>query len=234
MRSASSTSADLKVFKRATDILLAGSLLLLLLPVLVLCALGVRVLDGPPILFSQDRVGRGGRVFRVLKFRSMRPSTGPPVTAAGDARVTGFGRVLRRWKLDELPQLWNVLKGDMSLVGPRPDVPYYVSRNAKAFGAISHLRPGITDWASLVFRDEEQLLGAHRGDADFYERVLLPRKLALARLYGRRRSWIVDGRILAATALILGGAVRLGRTMAGRRLFSHSRANLEPTDERIR
>lgn len=222
------------MLKRATDILMAGALLLLLLPVLALCALGVWAADGRPILFSQDRVGRGGGVFRILKFRSMRPSDGPRVTSAGDLRVTRFGRVLRRWKLDELPQLWNVLTGDMSMVGPRPEVPYYVDRNARAFAGISHLRPGITDWASLVFRDEERLLAVHGGDAHFYERVLLPRKLALARLYGRRRSWIVDGRILAATVLILGGASRLGQLVAGRQLFRHARANLEPTVERFR
>lgn len=221
------------MLKRATDILLAGFLLLLLLPVLALCALAVWVRDGRPVLFSQDRIGRQGRVFQIHKFRTMRPSAGARITAAGDGRVTTLGRFLRRWKLDEVPQLWNVLKGDMSLVGPRPEIPYYVSRHPRLFGAIASLRPGITDWASLIFRDEEQLLGAHAGEPEFYERVLLPRKLALARLYALRRSWAIDGRILAATALILGGAGRLGRAMAGRQLITHARANLEPTGERL-
>ena len=219
------------MLKRATDILMAGALLLLLLPVLALCALGVWAADGRPILFSQDRVGRGGGVFRILKFRSMRPSDGPRVTSAGDLRVTRFGRVLRRWKLDELPQLWNVLTGDMSMVGPRPEVPYYVDRNARAFAGISHLRPGITDWASLVFRDEERLLAVHGGEPAFYERVLLPRKVALARLYARHRTWQLDLGLLAATALILGGATVPGYRLIGRALVQRARAGLEPAGQ---
>src|SRR5689334_9791991 len=107
--------------KRLGDVMLSLVALLLLAPLLLFCALLVLVIDGRPILFRQERLGREGRRFRIMKFRSMRPSSGSLVTTAGDARITPLGRQLRRWKLDELPQFWNVLVGDMSLVGPRPE-----------------------------------------------------------------------------------------------------------------
>ncbi|HWA41177.1 MAG TPA: sugar transferase [Gemmatimonadales bacterium] len=217
--------------KRAGDFLLSGVLLLLFLPLLVLCGLAVWASDGRPVLFGQERVGLDGRSFRIVKFRTMRMSAGPLVTAAGDRRVTPLGAMLRRWKLDELPQLWNVLLGEMSFVGPRPEVPYYVERNARWFRGIRRLRPGITDWSSLIFRDEERLLAAHAGEPAFYERTLLPRKVALARLYARHQSWQLDLGLLAATALILGGATAPGYRLIGRALVQRARAGLEPAGQ---
>jgi lipopolysaccharide/colanic/teichoic acid biosynthesis glycosyltransferase len=197
--------------KRAFDLLAATTLGLLALPVGLVCAALVRAIDGSPVLFRQRRVGRFGRPFEILKLRTMDPGSGPGplVTAAGDPRITALGARLRRTKLDELPQLWNVVRGEMSLVGPRPEVPRYVEARPRDFRAIAGLRPGITDWASLVLYDEEAVLQAHAEDAAFYEHVLLPRKLALARLYQRRLTWGTDLRIVAATAALLAG-VRSG------------------------
>jgi perosamine synthetase len=185
--------------KRAFDLFAAALLAPFVLLAGLLCAGLVLTVDGPPVLFRQTRVGRGGRPFEILKFRTMRPGPGPLVTGSGDPRVTRLGARLRRAKLDELPQLWNVLRGDMSLVGPRPEVPVYVAARARDYRAIAALRPGITDWASLVFEDEESVIRSHAGDPEFYERVLLPRKLALARLYQRRLSWRTDLAILTGT-----------------------------------
>ena len=209
--------------KRGADAVASTLLLLLLAPLLALCALAVLVADGAPVLFRQERVGRGGRRFPILKFRTMRAAPGPEVTAAGDPRITALGRRLRRTKLDELPQLWNVLRGDMSLVGPRPEVPRYVAAEPRAFRAVTRLRPGIVDWASLIFRDEEALLAAHADEPDFYQRVLLPRKLALARLYARRAGPLLDTRLLAATLATVAGGDGLARVLVGPGLWDHAR-----------
>jgi lipopolysaccharide/colanic/teichoic acid biosynthesis glycosyltransferase len=216
--------------KRLTDVVVATVALVGLAPILLLCGLAVRLLNGPPVLYRQERMGRGGRPFRIAKFRSMRVATGGLVTVAGDARITRLGRILRRWKLDELPQLWNVLVGEMSLVGPRPEVPQYVARYPRSFRALAALRPGITDWSSLIFRDEEQLLTQHATAPAFYEQVLLPRKLALGRLYHRCRSGLVDARILLATLVTLTGPAVLGRVLAGRHLVRRARCGIDLTE----
>ncbi|HUF35642.1 MAG TPA: sugar transferase [Gemmatimonadales bacterium] len=208
--------------KRGADLILAGSLLLLLSPLIACCALAVRLAEGAPVLFRQERVGRGGREFAILKFRTMRRAPGPEITTAGDARITPLGRRLRRPKLDELPQLWNVLRGDMSLVGPRPEVPKYVRAEPRAFRAVTRVRPGMVDWASLIFRDEEAVLAAHPAPG-FYERVLLPRKLALARLYVRRTGPLLDLSLLAATLAAMLGARSLARTLVGSGLYDRAR-----------
>jgi lipopolysaccharide/colanic/teichoic acid biosynthesis glycosyltransferase len=206
--------------KRAFDLLVTTLLAPLALPAGLLCAGLVLAMDGPPVLFRQRRVGRGGRHFEILKFRTMRPGPGPLVTGSGDPRVTRLGARLRRAKLDELPQLLNVFRGDMSLVGPRPEVSVYVAARARDYRAIARLRPGITDWASLVFEDEESVIRRHGADGGFYERVLLPRKLALARLYQRQLSCRTDLAILAGTvALVLArrrAAGGLGAALAAR------------------
>jgi lipopolysaccharide/colanic/teichoic acid biosynthesis glycosyltransferase len=213
--------------KRALDFAGASALLVCLSPVLLVCGGLVRLVDGPPVLFRQERVGRGGRTFRLYKLRTMQPQAGGPlVTAAGDPRLTRLGRWLRCRKLDELPQLVNVLRGDMSLVGPRPEVPPYVSRQPHGFRAIADLRPGITDWASLAFLDEEDVLAAHGSEPDFYPAVLLPRKLALARLYRRRHSLSLDLRIVAATAAAVAGWRSMAVRLVGPRLLARARRGL--------
>jgi lipopolysaccharide/colanic/teichoic acid biosynthesis glycosyltransferase len=209
--------------KRALDFIGALFLLVASAPLLLLCGGLVWLEDGRPILFRQERVGRGGVPFRIVKLRTMRAGPGPLITAAGDPRVRRIGRLLRRLKLDELPQLWNVLAGDMSLVGPRPEVPPYVEREPRLFAAILALRPGLTDWASLAFRDEEAILAARADPERFYRTVLLRRKVALARLYRRSASILLDLRLLVATGLMVIGAERLGTVLAGARLMARAR-----------
>jgi lipopolysaccharide/colanic/teichoic acid biosynthesis glycosyltransferase len=146
--------------------------------------------DGAPVFFSQTRVGRGGKPFRIWKFRTMRAgSRGSAITAAGDERITRAGAPLRKYKLDELPQLFNVLKGDMSLVGPRPEAPEYVQLEAPVWQAVLQVRPGVTDLASLLYRDEEKLLGSARDPNAFYREFVLPAKLVLNLGYLRSRSF---------------------------------------------
>jgi len=186
--------------KRLFDILLSAAGLALLAPLMAIIALAVVAESGRPVLFAQTRVGRGFRRFRLYKFRSMRNGArGQPITAAHDGRITRVGRFLRATKLDELPQLWNVLKGDMSLVGPRPEIPEYVERFRESYQRILTVRPGITDLASIRFRHEEQEL-ARRADAlAAYEEEILPAKLALAEEYVGRRSLWLDLKILVRT-----------------------------------
>src|SRR4030095_11279768 len=155
--------------RRILDALIAAAGMLLLSPVLSVLALLIVLCDGRPVLFSQIRVGRYGRRFRIWKFRTMRSGApGLAISAAGDSRVTGIGARLRRLKLDELPQLFNVLRGDMSLIGPRPEVPEYVNSESPVWQEILQVRPGITDLATLLYRDEETLLGASLDTEVFY------------------------------------------------------------------
>ena len=213
--------------KRVCDVVLATLISVPTLPVAVTCALVIRVIDGPPILFRQRRVGRAGVPFHILKFRTMKTEPGPEITLAGDPRITRIGRVLRRTKLDELPQLWNVLRGDMSLVGPRPEMPGYVGLYPRWFTSALTLRPGITDYASIILSDEEQVLAAAGGGEAFYRDVLLPRKLALTRLYRRRISLRTDLLLILATTLVGLSARRAAHRLLGRRFVDRVR-NLVP------
>ncbi|WP_423460862.1 sugar transferase [Ottowia sp. VDI28] len=194
------------IVKRALDLGLVLAVLPLALPLMAVIALWVR-LDSPgPALFRQERVGQGGRLFRIHKFRTMqaRSGPGPEVTAAGDARITRAGRYLRRTKLDELPQLIDVLKGDMSLVGPRPEVPRYMAMYPQeARQRILSVRPGITDRAAIEFRDEEGLLaGSDDPEAAYVQRVM-PVKQAYYLDYVARHSVAGDVRILFDTLKVL-------------------------------
>jgi lipopolysaccharide/colanic/teichoic acid biosynthesis glycosyltransferase len=174
--------------------------LLMLMPALAALAVAILFDDGPPVFYSQTRVGRGGKPFRIWKFRSMRAgSQGSVITAAGDPRVTRVGAALRRLKLDELPQLFNVLKGDMSLVGPRPEVPEYVQLDAAVWQSVLQVRPGVTDLATLLYRDEEKLLGTSGDPNSFYRETILPAKLALNLGYLRTRSFLRDLKLILLT-----------------------------------
>jgi lipopolysaccharide/colanic/teichoic acid biosynthesis glycosyltransferase len=192
-----------RVARRALD--LAGSLVGLLVasPVLITASVLIRAESAGPALFAQTRVGRGGRPFRIFKLRTMRAAqgaAGSAVTAANDPRITRVGRFLRRTKLDELPQLINVLRGDMSLVGPRPEVPRYVAYYPSDLGAlVLSVRPGITDPVSLQFRDEQTLLAAQQDPERYYIEVLLPQKLALSARYVGDRTLASDLGIVAST-----------------------------------
>jgi len=187
--------------KRALDILLAALGLVLLAPLLAYIALRIKLDTPGPALFRQERVGRGGRLFRIHKFRTMRVTEGgAQITAAGDARITRVGCWLRRGKLDELPQLIDVLKGDMSLVGPRPEVPRYMALVAPEVRArILAVRPGITGPAALEFRDEERLLAAAQDPERAYVEQIMPIKQRYDLDYVARHGVLGDLRIIART-----------------------------------
>ncbi len=186
--------------KRMVDIGLSSLFLLILCPVLVAAALAVRLDSGSPALFHQERVGLGFRRFRILKFRTMRVANGPSVTVAGDHRITRVGRFLRATKFDELPQLWNVFRGDMSLVGPRPEVPEYVDLFRDRYALILTMRPGITDLASICFRNEEEVLSKSSDPLKEYVERVLPAKLDLAEEYVVNHNMSRDISILFRTA----------------------------------
>ena len=171
--------------KRLFDFAASLAGLVVLSPLMLVLAVLVRATSPGPALFIQERVGRHGRGFRCAKFRTMCAGAQAQgtVTTAADARVTPLGRWLRRWKLDELPQLWNVLAGRMSFVGPRPDVPGYADRLQGDDRRILELRPGITGPATLLFRDEERLLALAKNPQAFNDAVVYPEKVRLNREY---------------------------------------------------
>jgi lipopolysaccharide/colanic/teichoic acid biosynthesis glycosyltransferase len=200
------------MLKRGLDLTVAALGLALLAPLFALVALCIR-LDSPgPVFFRQERVGRGGRIFRIHKFRTMvadAPSRGLGITVGEDVRITRVGRWLRRSKLDELPQLIDVLAGHMSLVGPRPELPRYVALYpADLRSQLLRVRPGITDPASLQFADEATLLAASTDPERQYLEVLLPAKLRLSVDYARRATLISDLGVLVRTAGLLLGQRR--------------------------
>lgn len=187
--------------KRGFDAVVAGAGLVATAPVMAAVAAAVAVESPGGVLFRQERVGLGGRTFRIHKFRTMAAvHDGSLVSATGDARVTRVGRVLRASKLDELPQLLDVLVGDMSLVGPRPEVPVYVAQwPADLRPVILSVRPGITDPGSIAFRNEADELAAAQDPQRHYVESILPRKAALYAAYVRDRSFVGDLRILLDT-----------------------------------
>lgn len=172
-------------------------------PLLLAIAVTIK-LDSPgPVLFRQQRVGLHGQLFTILKFRTMRPDAetlGPRLTANNDDRITEIGRWLRRYKLDELPQLLNVIGGSMSIVGPRPEVPEYVRHYPEGIReCILGVRPGMTDYAALEFRNEEQLLAGEDNPEQYYLENILPRKLQLYERYARDSSILVDLKLILRT-----------------------------------
>ena len=181
--------------KRVYDVLLSLCGLVVLSPWLVLIAAIIKVTDRGSVFYRQTRIGLNGRPFQILKFRTMiagADRSGPSVTRAGDERITRIGRLLREAKLDELPQLWNVLKGEMSLVGPRPEVPRYVEHFTPEQRRILQFKPGITDMASIYFRNEEKLLSNAQDVEKFYLEQCLPRKLKLNLGYAARANLATD------------------------------------------
>lgn len=192
------------MLKRGFDMLASGLGLILLLPLLAAIAVWIRCDSPGPVFFRQTRVGREGRPFRIYKFRTMvtdAEKLGRAVTVAGDPRITRSGRWLRRSKLDELPQLLNVLLGDMSLVGPRPEVPRYVALYDLKHRRVLSVRPGITDWASIKYRNENELLAAASDPERVYIERILPDKLRINLEYIDRRSFGTDLEIIWKTGL---------------------------------
>lgn len=172
--------------KRAFDLGASGLGLLLLSPVFLLVAVLIFLADGRPVLFRQTRIGRAGRPFSLFKFRTMIPASegeGGGFEPGDSRRVTSFGRFLRKTKIDEWPQLFNVLKGDMSMVGPRPEVSKWVAAYPRRWAVVHRVKPGITDPASIIFRNEEELLAAAADPEAVYRNEILPRKLDLYERY---------------------------------------------------
>lgn len=193
------------LLKRLFDMVAASIGLLLLAPLLLALAVWIKCDSAGPVFFLQERVGLHGKLFRIIKFRSMRQHhAGPQITVGADARITRSGRFIRAYKLDELPQLINVLLGDMSLVGPRPEVPRYVALYpADVREEVLSVRPGMTDLASVQYRSESDLLASSSDPELTYTTVILPAKLALYQQYVRRRSLWLDVRIIGMTLGIL-------------------------------
>jgi lipopolysaccharide/colanic/teichoic acid biosynthesis glycosyltransferase len=191
-----------EIARRGMDIALSALVLLLCAPLLLTLAILVKLTSPGPALFRQQRVGRNGHPFRLLKFRSMRiGGGGPSVTADGDNRITPIGRILRRTKLDELPQFLNVLRGEMSLVGPRPEVAEYVAHYTEEQREVLSVRPGITGPTQLAYRREEEMLKGKEDVVAFYLQEILPAKLAMDLAYVRRRTVWGDIGLLFQTAL---------------------------------
>lgn len=177
--------------------------LVVLSPVLFVVWILIRIKmpDGPAV-FTQKRVGKGGRLFTMYKFRSMSAHhSGSTVSVAGESRITPLGAKLRRYKLDELPELWNVLIGDMSFVGPRPDVPGYADKLEGDDRRVLQLRPGITGPASLKYRDEEVLLAAQANPQEFNDKVIYPDKVRINLYYLDHYSFAADIKMIIATVL---------------------------------
>lgn len=195
------------VVKRSIDIVIATAGLVCLVPLFAAVAIAIRRDSRGPVFFLQDRVGRGGQSFKIIKFRTMvknAPKLGGCLTTSHqDSRIIRVGRFLRRTKIDELPQLINVLKGEMSLVGPRPEVRKYVELFEKDYECLLTVRPGLTDLASLAYRDEEALLGASEDPEQEYLRRVLPDKIALSREYINNMSLWLDLKLIVKTSLSL-------------------------------
>ena len=181
--------------------------LTLLSPLFLIMAVAIAASSGRPVLFRQVRIGLEGRPFRLLKFRTMRTDAdgGLPITGSGDPRVTPLGRLLRASKLDELPQLVNVVRGEMSFVGPRPEVPRYVARYTVEQRRVLEVRPGLTDPASVLFRDEEALIGSvPEGQREtFYLETVLPKKLRMNLEYIDRATVTYDLALVLRTIRIV-------------------------------
>ncbi len=190
---------------RPIEAALAGVGLVVVSPLLAAVALVVRLSSPGPVLFRQERVGRRGARFTLVKFRTMRVNDASlQVTAVGDSRITRVGRWLRKLKLDELPELWNVLCGDMSLVGPRPEVPRYVDESDSLWRQVLRVRPGITDPVTIRLRNEEELIAASPEDREhFYLKTLQRYKLAGYLEYLRERSFWSDVGVLLQTGLVV-------------------------------
>lgn len=207
------------LLKRALDIVVSLLALVVTLPLSAAVGVAVACESGRPVLYRGWRVGRDGRIFKIIKFRTMVRAAGGlggVITVAGDPRVTRVGRLLRRTKLDELPQLLNVLRGEMSLVGPRPEHPNYVRTYTEQQRRVLSVRPGITGIASLRYRHEEDLLRGENAEAR-YRSVIMPDKLRLELDYLERRDIWSDMRLIAATLAVLPGHDAVARPISGSR-----------------
>jgi len=198
---------------RLVEVLVAALGLFLTAPALLVIAVCIAFESDGPIIFKQQRQGKGGRRFVLYKFRTMICGTsGPEVTSSCDKRITRVGTFLRQTKLDELPELWNVLRGEMSLVGPRPEVARYTAPSDPAWQQVLRVRPGLTHPVTLKLRDEEKLLAMLHGDPEqAYKEVLVPYKLKGYIAYESERSWWQDVKVIWQTAFVLVSRTKTGR-----------------------
>ena len=193
-----------RTIKRLFDILASGIGIIILSPVLLIIALRIKTGSDGPIFFKQVRVGKDGKEFEILKFRTMvvdAEKMGRQITVGADNRITKVGGFLRKYKLDELPQLFNVFKGDMSLVGPRPEVPRYVKLYTEEQRKVLNVKPGITVLASIRYRDENELLGQAENPDEFYINTIMPDKLALNLEYINKSNVFYDIYIIIETII---------------------------------
>jgi len=194
------------MIKRVFDIVLSSTGLIVLLPVFVLIGVWIKFDSTGPVFFLQKRVGRYGHLFNIIKFRTMYVQSGKglDLTIGKDIRITVVGNFLRRYKLDELPQLINVLNGSMSLVGPRPEVPRYITYYpCEILALVLSVRPGITDWAAIEYKDENALLAEFSDPERIYIDQVLPTKLEIYVRYVRKRNFWVDLHIIFRTISVL-------------------------------
>ncbi len=188
--------------KRLMDIIASGVGLIILAPFFLLFSIVIKIDSRGPVFYLQKRVGKGGRLFKLFKFRTMRRGAdklAPITVGKRDARITRIGNVLRKFKLDELPQLINVFKGEMSLVGPRPELKKFVDLYNEQQQKVIGIKPGITDYASIQFRNENDLLEGKDDPVDFYIKEIMPLKLSLNLKYIDERSLWLDLKIITRT-----------------------------------
>lgn len=208
------------VKKRMFDLVCATVGLLLASPLFLFISLWIKLDSRGPIFFRQRRVGLNGRHFWICKFRTMvhdAPRRGKEITVSGDPRITRAGRFLRKYKLDELPQLFNVIRGEMSLVGPRPEVPRYVELYDQQQKQVLSMLPGVTDEASIRYRNENELLGGREDAEKIYIEVVMPDKLRLNLAYMEEASMKKDIAILFRTLLAIAGLDKKSHEELGRR-----------------
>lgn len=193
-----------KIIKRIFDFIASLLGCIILIPVFAIIAILIKLDSKGPVFFKQKRVGEYGKEFEILKYRTMvvdAEKLGKQITVGNDCRITKIGRFLRKYKLDELPQLFNVLKGDMSLVGPRPEVPKYVSLYNEEERAVLNVKPGITDFASIEYRDENEILGSVENPEEYYINIIMKHKLQLNLKYINNNNLFLDIKIILKTLL---------------------------------
>ena len=192
------------MLKRVFDIFVSLVSICVLAVPLALVALVIRIVDGSPVFYRQLRIGRNGKPFWFYKFRTMKVSVeGSSVTVKGDPRVTWLGQIVRRWKLDELPQLWNILRGDMGIIGPRPEAERLVRQYTPEQCRVLEITPGLAGMSQLVYPHEPEMLRRCRDPEQFYVRELMPRKIAVDLEYERARTFLTDLRLLVELVLLI-------------------------------
>ncbi len=190
------------LLKRIIDITFSFIALIVLIPVILIISLTVIFRCGLPVFFYQERVGKNWKRFKIIKFRTMingADNAGPDISTDNDTRITNIGKFLRKYKLDEIPQLFNILKGDMSIVGPRPEIPKYVNDFSDEYIEILKIKPGLSDYAALEYSNEAALIKSSFNAEEYYKSNILPEKIKLYKRYIREISFLTDIKIILRT-----------------------------------